>query len=128
MNTPELDLGEVRREVIRYVCRLTDYGKGAIDPEFDDLSLGQIADQVITAVLPHLVEQISTGIAEAIEGQAKEMRDYAKRLGLPWTDSNTAKDAGYGEAANVAHQFAANAHRTAKEAAVVPLPAHSHDN
>jgi len=35
--------------VNRYVIRLIDYGKGADDPEFDDLTIGQIADRIITA-------------------------------------------------------------------------------
>lgn len=43
---------ETRREVIRYVTRLIDYGKGARDDELDQLSLGQIADRIIAATLP----------------------------------------------------------------------------
>ena len=39
-----------RSEVVRYVMRLVDYGKGSPDPEFDDLSLGQIADLIIGCV------------------------------------------------------------------------------
>ena len=39
-----------RSEVIRYVMRLVAYGKGEADPEFDDLSLGQIADLIIGCV------------------------------------------------------------------------------
>lgn len=38
-----------RREVLDYVRRLIDYGKGAEVPEFEDLTLGQIADKIIAA-------------------------------------------------------------------------------
>ena len=61
-----------------------------------------IAKAVIEAALPHLLAQIKEEIALAIEAQAKEMRDYGKRLGWVWTDSSKAKDAGYHEAASVA--------------------------
>lgn len=36
--------------VVHYVARLIDYGKGCPDPELDDFTLGQIADQIIGAV------------------------------------------------------------------------------
>lgn len=40
----------VRVEVIRHVMRLIDFGKGAAVPEFEDLTLGQIADKIIACV------------------------------------------------------------------------------
>ena len=61
-----------------------------------------IAKVIIEAALPHLLAQIKEEVALAIEAQAKEMRDYGKRVGWEWTDLNKAKDAGYGEAANIA--------------------------
>lgn len=43
---------DARRDVIRWAMRLVDYGKGASDPELDDLSMGQVADRIIACVLP----------------------------------------------------------------------------
>lgn len=37
-------------ELIRIITRLIDYGKGHADPEFDDMTLGQIADKIIALV------------------------------------------------------------------------------
>ena len=39
----------VKREVVMMVSRLIDFGKGYPDP-IGDLTLGQIADQIITIV------------------------------------------------------------------------------
>lgn len=38
---------DARRDVIRLVTRLIDYGKGGSDATFDEMTLGQIADLMI---------------------------------------------------------------------------------
>lgn len=41
------DHDDERRDVIRLVMRLIDYGKGADDPELDGLTIGQVAARLI---------------------------------------------------------------------------------
>lgn len=38
---------ERRSEVARWVMRLIDYGKGAHDPELDDMTVGQITNRIL---------------------------------------------------------------------------------
>lgn len=49
------DHDDERRDVIRLVMRLIDYGKGAHDPEFDGLTMGQIADRLLGGDAPVVV-------------------------------------------------------------------------
>lgn len=50
MSEPSTE-NDPRRKVIRYVMRLIDYGKGYPDSEFDGMTMGQIADQIIECVV-----------------------------------------------------------------------------
>jgi hypothetical protein len=38
------------KELIHYIMRLIDYGKGEYDPELDSKTLGQIAEEVTAIV------------------------------------------------------------------------------
>lgn len=47
--------------------------------------------------------------AEEIEAERDAMREMARKIGLPWSDLNRAKSAGYGEAAGIVRARAAAA-------------------
>lgn len=49
-------MGEIspRAQVIHYLMRMIDYGKGTPDPEIDGLTLGDLADRVIALVTPQV--------------------------------------------------------------------------
>lgn len=98
MSTPKLDLTAAVKDAAKALKNLTSDGShwGAWEEE---------AQAAIEAALPHLLKQIREGAAQAIDANAKELRDFGKRVGWTWTILNTAKDAGYGEAANIVRNY-----------------------
>ena len=100
MSEFELDLTAAIDAAAVAILDTADFG-----PYFAGDEHRAAAVAAIQAVLPHLVGQIGVGISVEIKTKAKEIREFGARVGWEWTNLNTAKDAGYMEAANIAECF-----------------------